>query len=130
MSEGKLKSLEKCFFREEMVEWRRKCKWKGRMNTVNGGKEKRRKEKKKKKLGAKLNWLNQPPKKKIFFFFFFLSFWEKKKSRRMNQNFSNFLKNKNDINCKIFSQSWKTIEIFFFEMTKNKNTMFLKNNNN
>ena len=92
MSEGKLKSLEKCFFREEMVEWRRKCKWKGRMNTVNGGKEKRRKEKKKKNLGAKLNWLNQPPKKKIYFFLFLSFFLRKEEIKKDESKFFKFSK--------------------------------------
>ena len=38
MDEWRLRSLEKCFvFLEEMVRWRRKIKWKKKVNSVNGG---------------------------------------------------------------------------------------------
>ena len=55
IDEGRLRSLEKCFFffflMEEMVRWRRKIKWKKKVNSVNEGREgdegrsKKRKEK-------------------------------------------------------------------------------------
>ena len=40
MNESKLGSLGRWFPREEMVKWGRKCKWKKRVNSDNGGREK------------------------------------------------------------------------------------------
>ena len=55
MSEGMLRSLGKCFFREEMVQGRRKSKWKKEVNSDNGGRRKKEeiKEKKTKKKEKK-----------------------------------------------------------------------------
>ena len=84
MDEGRLRSLEKCFyfyflFLEEMVKWRRKIKWK-KVNSVNGGREGDEGGSKKRDMngGPKFDphikvtaeLLSQLPKKKILFFLF------------------------------------------------------------
>ena len=78
MSEGKWRSLGKCFFREEMVSWRRKFKWKKEVNSDNGGRKlkEERKVKKNKKEKTKKDVPNSPhPCFKKKFLFSFLSFF-------------------------------------------------------
>ena len=97
MSEGRLRSLEKLFFfREEIVNWRRKIKWRKKMNSVNSGRKVMKEEAKKKKRktrqmggqnstptlktqqvakSTQSNWvdsINSQKKKKSFSFFIFL----------------------------------------------------------
>ena len=78
MSEGKWRSLGKCFFTEEMVSWRRKFKWKKEVNSDNGGRKlkEERKVKKNKKEKTKKDVPNSPhPCFKKKFLFSFLSFF-------------------------------------------------------
>ena len=97
LSEGRLRSLEKLFFfREEIVNWRRKIKWRKKMNSVNSGRKVMKEEAKKKKRktrqmggqnstptlktqqvakSTQSNWvdsINSQKKKKSFSFFIFL----------------------------------------------------------